>query len=80
MVKSLSIISKKFFQYGIFSNIWKKSNIVTIHKKGNKQFTVNYCPVLLLPICGKIFERLNFKPVFKFIEENKLTSLNQSGL
>ena len=41
---------------------------------------VNYCPVLLLPICGKIFERLNFKPVFKFIEENKLTSLNQSGL
>ena len=41
---------------------------------------VNYCPVLLLPICGKIFERLKFKPVFKFIEENKLASLNQSGL
>ena len=79
MVKSLSLISKNFFQYEIFSNFWKKSNIVTIHKKRNRLFMVNYCPVLLLPICGKIFERLIFKAVFKFLEENKLTSHNQSG-
>ena len=58
VVKTLSLISKGFIQYGLFSNLWKKSNIVPIHKKGNKQFMVNYCPVLLLPICEKIFERL----------------------
>ena len=78
MVKTLSLISKGFIQYGIFSNLWKKSNIVPIHKKGNKQFMVNYCPVLLLPICEKIFERLIFNPVFPFLEENKLISFNQS--
>ena len=40
---------------------------------------VNYCPVLLLPIRGRTFKRLSFKPVLKFLEESKLTSFNQSG-
>ena len=78
MVKPLSLIFKNCIQYGIFPNLWKKSNIVPIHKKGDKQCIVNYHPVLLLPICGKIFERLIFNPVFEFLEENKLLSPNQS--
>ena len=39
----------------------------------------NYRPVWLLPICGKIFERLIFNPVFEFLKENKLLSPNQFG-
>ena len=39
---------------------------------------VNYRAVSLLPICGKIFERLIFNPVFEFLEENKF-SPNQSS-
>ena len=78
VVKPLSLIFKNCIQYGIFPNLWKKSNIVPIHKKGDKQCIVNYHPVLLLPICGKIFERLIFNPVFEFLEENKLLSPNQS--
>ena len=58
VVKPLSLIFKNCIQYGIFPNLWKKSNIVPIHKKGDKQCMVNYRPVSLLPICGKIFERL----------------------
>ena len=37
---------------------------------------VNYS---LPPICGKIFEKLIFNPVFDFLEKNKLLSPNQSG-
>ena len=40
---------------------------------------VNYRPVSLLPICGKIFERLIFNPVFEFLDENKLLSPNRFG-
>ena len=40
---------------------------------------VNYRPVSLLPLCGKIFERLILNPVFELLEENKLLSPNQSG-
>ena len=39
---------------------------------------VNYCPVSPLPLCGKIFERLIFNPVFEFLEKNKLLSPNQN--
>ena len=78
VVKPLSLIFKNFIQYRIFQNLWKKSNIVPIHKKRDNQCMVNYHPVSLLPICGKIFERLVFNPVFEFLEENKLLS-NQSG-
>ena len=38
----------------------KKGNIVPIQKKGNKQTLKNCLPGLLLPICGKILERLMF--------------------
>ena len=37
---------------------WKKANIVPIHKKGDKQCLKNYRPASLLPIWGKILERL----------------------
>ena len=47
--------------------------------KGNRQDFKNYRPVSLLPICGKIFERLIYNSVFNFIDERKLLSPNQSG-
>ena len=78
VVKPLSLIFKKCIQYGIFPNMCKKSNIVPIHKKGDKQCIVNCRPVSLLPICGKIFERLIFNPVFEFLEKNKVLSPNQN--
>ena len=57
IVKPLSIILKNCLQSGSFPNNWKKSNGVPIHKKGDKQLLQKYCPVSLLPICGKISER-----------------------
>ena len=33
VVKPLSLIFKNCIQYGIFPNLWKKSNIVPVHKK-----------------------------------------------
>ena len=63
----------------LYPSEWKKANIVPIHKKGDKQTLENYRPVSLLPICGKILERLMFNEMFNFFIENKLISSNQSG-
>ena len=41
---------------------WK--NVVPIHKAVNKQTVKIYRPVLLLPIYGKIFERLLYDTMF----------------
>ena len=64
---------------GAFPDIWKRLNICPIHKKGGKQIINNYRPVSLLPICGKIFERLIFNSLYEYVEENKLLSVHQSG-
>ena len=58
---------------------WKRGNIVPIRKKGDKQTLKNYRLVSLLPICGKILERLMFNEMFKFLIENELISSDQYG-
>ena len=42
-------------------------------------FLQHYRPVSLLPICGKIFERLIYNSLFEFFIANELISSNQSG-
>ena len=64
---------------GSFLSEWKKGNVVSIHKKDDKQCLKNYCPISLLPICGKIFDKLIFNEMFTFFIENELISPNQSG-
>ena len=52
----------------MFPNLWKKANIVPIHKKGEKVPIKNYCQVSFLTIFGRMFKRLN--SLFKYIDEN----------
>ena len=58
MCKPLEIIFKSYLESGIFSLEMKKLNVVTVHKTNDKQSLADYCPISLLPICGKIFEHL----------------------
>ena len=53
---------------GSFPLEWKKANKVAIHKRGDKQCLKNYRPISLLPICGKILERLIFIEMFMFLK------------
>ena len=79
LVKPLSIIFKNCINFGVFLDSWKKSSIISIHKKNDKQLINNYRPISLLPICSKTFERIIFNSIFQFVEENKLRNVNQSG-
>ena len=56
--QALEIIFKMYPRNGRFPLQRKKASIVPIHKKDDKQTIENYCPVSLLPIYAKIFERL----------------------
>ena len=72
--RPLNIIFKTCLRTGIFPLEWKKANVVPIHKKGDKQTVINYFPVSLLLICGKIFERLLYNEMSIFFLENDLIS------
>ena len=74
--KPLQLIFSQCIDTGSFPLEWKKANAVPVHKKGDKIFLNNYQPVPLLPICGKIFERLTFNEMFRFLIENNLISSN----
>ena len=79
IAKPLIIQFKNCISQGIFPDNWKKSNICPIHKKVDKQIANNYRPVSLLPVCGKIFERLIFNSLYQFLEERNLLSIHQYG-
>ena len=56
-----------------------KKQISQFTKKGDKHIIKNYRPVSLLPICSKIFEKIIFNSLFKYLDDNKLLNCNQSG-
>ena len=58
LCKPLKMIFKSCFIMGEFPSEWKKANVDPVHKKSYKESLKNYRPVSLLPIFGKIFERI----------------------
>ena len=74
----LGLIFQSCFENGKFPSEWKKANVVPICKKNDK-LVKNYGPISLLPICGKIFERLIYNKLFHFFQRNNLISPNQFG-
>ena len=77
--RPLNVIFKTCLNTGKFASEWKKGNVAPIHKK-DKQNVKNYRPVSLLPICGKICERLIYNVMYDFLTKNDFFSPNQSGL
>ena len=57
---------------GVFTEYWKKSNIVPINKKEPKYLIKNYRHINLPPVFSKVFERLGFNRWFNFFLQNKL--------
>lgn len=53
--KPLEIILKQCIKIGVFPSEWKKADTTPIHKNADKQTLKTYRPVLLRPICRKIF-------------------------
>ena len=62
-----------------YPDIWKKSNIMPVHKRNDKQLIQNYRPITLLLIFGKIFEKVVFNKIYNFLLNERLLNPNQSG-
>ena len=62
------------------SHWMEKANVVSVQKKGDKHILKNYRSISLLPIAGKILERLLYDRMFEIFIENNLISKNQPGV
>ena len=68
----LQIIYSNTLSTFIYPDIWKLANVTPIFKKGDKQLINNYRPISLLPICGKILEKLIFNQLYSYLHTNNL--------
>ena len=71
IVSPLYLIQTKCPETDRFPISWKKGNLLLIYKK-NRQLKKNYMYISLLPICGKIFEKLIFDAIYEYLCENQL--------
>lgn len=54
----LFILFNRCIKEGVFPNIWKRANVVPVHKSGPKKDVEKYRPISILPTFSKLFERL----------------------
>ena len=57
-----------FLRHGIFPEIWKRANAAPVHKKFEKDLKEHYRLISLLPIFGKILEKLIYDSLFSQLE------------
>ena len=73
------IIFENILLTSLYPDMWKLANVTPFFKKGDKQSSKNYRPISLLPICGKMFEKIIFNNLYPYLTSNNLITKNQSG-
>ena len=66
-------------QSGIFPDKLKIAKVISIFKKGNPELPSNYRPISLLPIFSKLFEKVMYKRLHRFLEIHKVLYSLQFG-
>ena len=79
IVVPLMIIFNKVLTTSVYPEIWKRGNVVPVHKKESKNLVKNYRPISLLPIFWKIFEKIIYNVLFEQLKTNDLLVNCQSG-
>ena len=79
LIKPLMLIFKKSIRSSYYPDIWKKANVVPVHKKNDKRLVNNYRPISPLPVFGKIFEKIIFNKIYNYLSKENLLNPNQSG-
>jgi len=67
IVPPLTYLINKSFELGIFHSSFKKAKVIPIHKKGNTSRVENYRPISLLSNISKVFEKLMYSRLDRFM-------------
>ena len=73
----LAILCRASVSSGVFPKRWKSANIVPIFQKGDKKIPSNYRSVSLLPLLGKVLERVVYDQLFRYV--SPVISAEQHG-
>ncbi|XP_015768412.1 PREDICTED: RNA-directed DNA polymerase from mobile element jockey-like [Acropora digitifera] len=77
---SLALIFNRSIETSIFPDEWKSARITPLYKKcGNRSDPSNYRPISIIPVVAKVFERIAYDQVYRYLTEYKLLYCYQSG-
>lgn len=58
---------------------WKIASITLVFKSGHRKYVSNYRPISLLPVVGKLLEKLIHNRIYEFLHETEFFCDNQCG-
>ena len=64
---------------GIFPEAMKLSKVIPLFKKNDTKDLANYRPISLLTSFSKLFEKVIYKQLYSYLNENMLLSENKFG-
>ena len=64
---------------GVFPDSRKVARVSPIFKEGLSDDRSNYRPISVLPAASRLFEKLVYDQLYRYLDENKLICLQQSG-
>lgn len=79
IIDPLSVLYSRCLTECVFPVCLKRAIVIPIHKKGDKTNSNNYRPISILPIFGKILEKLMKKQIMSFLEINHILDGRQHG-
>ena len=68
-----------FMKLGVFPKILKLGKVTPVYKKGDAQTFDNYRPISIIPIFGKIFEKIIYSRLYSFLVTNSVIYDKQFG-
>ena len=66
-------------EFNSFPDSWKIASVTPIPKEGNPLDVNNYRPISLIPLPGKLLEKLICNQIINYLDNNHILDANQSG-
>ena len=80
LIDQFKFILNFSFSTGTFPSSWKKAHITPLPKEGDLTCCNNYRPISLLPLSGKIAEKIVHSRLKNYLEDDNILNRNQGGL
>ena len=79
LAEPLTILFNKSFQSGIVPDSMKLAKVLPVYKAKEKNLMTNYRPISLLPCFSKLLEKLMYRRLYHYLDQNNLLYCSQYG-